>query len=114
MSDRKLPLHPDLDQLRHQAKDLLKAIRRGDPLAVAELDKHHAEKTQPASAKLADAQLVLARSYGASSWPRVVQACQLIDAIWRDDVDAVRKLVVRHPNLLHEHATIGTATGVPR
>jgi hypothetical protein len=35
-----------------------------------------------------------------------VLACQLIDAIWRDDVAAVRKLVVKHPHLLHENATI--------
>jgi hypothetical protein len=35
-----------------------------------------------------------------------VQACKLIDAIWRDDVDAVRELVVKNPHLLHEHACI--------
>src|SRR5262249_52925195 len=44
--------------------------------------------------------------YEASSWPRLVQACRLIDAIWRDDADAVRELVLKHPHLLHEHATI--------
>src|SRR5262249_51027198 len=31
-------------------------------------------------------------------------ACHLIAAIWRDDVDAVRELVLRHPRLLHEDA----------
>ena len=61
----------------------------------------------PPSAKLADAQLVLARSYGASSWSRLAQSCRLIDAIWCDDVDAVRSLVIEHPNLLHEDAGIG-------
>jgi hypothetical protein len=35
-----------------------------------------------------------------------VLACRLIDAIWRDDVERVRELVVKHPRLLHEHATI--------
>jgi hypothetical protein len=30
----------------------------------------------------------------------------LIDAIWRDDVDGVMKLVIKHPHLLHEYATI--------
>jgi len=106
MSDRRLPLRPDLDQLKHQAKDLLRAIHAGEPDAVAELRTHHPEKIEPAAAKLADAQLVLARSYDASSWPRLVQACQLIDGIWRDDVDAVMNLVIKHPELLHEHATI--------
>jgi hypothetical protein len=106
MSARKLPVRPDLDQLKHQAKELLHAIRRGDPSAVGDVRQYHPEQIAPASAKLADAQLVLARSYQAPSWPRLVLACQLIGAIWRDDVDTVRKLVLKHPRLLHEHATI--------
>jgi hypothetical protein len=106
VSLRKLPVRPDLDQLRHQAKDLLRAIRRGEPSAVAEFQQYHPEQIEPAAAKLADAQLVLARSYQAPHWPRLVLACKLIDAIWRDDVETVRKLVLKHPQLLHEHTTI--------
>ena len=106
MSDRGLPVRPNLDQLKHQAKDLLRQIRRGDPAAIEQLNRYHPDQIDPAKAKLADAQLVLARAYEAPSWPRLVLACRLIDAIWRDDVDAVRKLVVRHPHLLHEEATI--------
>src|SRR5262245_18179090 len=97
MSDRRLPLRPDLDQLKHQAKDLLRAVHAGEPDAVTQLRRHPPEKVDPASAQLADAQLALARSYGASSWPRLVPACQLIDGIWRDDVDAVMNLVVKNP-----------------
>ena len=85
----RLPLHPDLDQLKRQAKELLRAIRDGDATAIAQLRQHHPEQIEPASAKLADAQLVLARSYQAPSWSRLVQACRLVDAIWRDDLDAV-------------------------
>ena len=106
MPDRKLPLQPDLRQLRLQAKDLLRALRQGDPVAVAELHEHHPHSADPAAVKLADAQLVLARSYGASSWPRLVRACELIDAIWRDDAGTVMRLVTKYPELLHEHATI--------
>jgi hypothetical protein len=106
MSDRYLPVRPDLDQLRHQAKDLLRAIRRGDESALADLAQFHPERIDPADARLADAQLVLARSYEAPSWPRLVQACRLIDAIWRDDVGAVRSLVTKHPKLVHEDALI--------
>jgi hypothetical protein len=106
MSERKLPVRPDLRRLKRQAKELLHALRRGDPEAIAELRAHHPKPIEPADAKLADAQLVLARAYQATSWPRLVRACELIDAIWRDDVDAVMKLVVDHPELLHEHATI--------
>lgn len=104
MADRHLPVRPDLAQLRHQAKDLLRAVRRGDPAAVAELKKHHPGRIEPAGAKLAGAQLALARSYGIASWPRLMLACRLIDAIWADDVDAVRELVLKHPPLLHEDA----------
>jgi len=106
MPERHLPVRPDLDQLKHQAKDLLRAFRRGDPGAIHDFREFHPQSVEPACARLADAQLVLARSYQAPSWPRLVQACRLIDAIWRDDVDAVRELVVKHPHLLHEHATV--------
>jgi hypothetical protein len=104
VSSRFLPVRPDLDQLRHQAKDLLRAVRRGEAVAVAEFTHHHPEAIDPANATLTDAQLALARSYGVPSWPRLVLACELVDAIWRDDIEAVRRLVSRHPRLLHEMA----------
>jgi hypothetical protein len=104
MSERDVPIHPDLVQLRHQAKDLLKAIRRGEPAALGELERNHPKRPDPAAVRLADAQLALARSYGVASWPRLVQACRIIDAIWADDVETVRALVTRHPALLHEDA----------
>lgn len=102
--DRHIPVRPDLDQLKHQAKDLLKHVRAGDPAAIEEFTTYHPKKIAPENAILADAQLALARAYGIKSWPRVVQACNLIDAIWRDDVAAVRELVSKHPNLVHENA----------
>jgi hypothetical protein len=87
MADRQFPVRPNLEQLKHQAKDLLRAMRQEDP-----------------AAKLADAQLALARSYGLPSWPRLALACRMTDAIWRDDADTVRELVLKHPRLLHENA----------
>jgi hypothetical protein len=104
MTDRHFPVRPNLDQLKNQAKDLLRQIRRGDPAAVAELMKRYPEPIEPKDAQLAHAQLVLARSYGIASWPRLVRACRLIDAIWQDEVEAVRRLVRKHPQLLHEMA----------
>src|SRR6202035_1717733 len=91
-NDRHFPVRPNLDQLRRQAKDLLRAIRQGDATAIAELRKHHPQEISPSDAKLADVQVALARSYGIPSWPRLVTACRMTDAIWRGDVDAVRKL----------------------
>jgi hypothetical protein len=87
VSERYLPVHPNLTQLKHQAKDLLREMKEARP-----------------EAKLAEAQFELARSYGVASWPRLVLACRMVDAICCDDVGAVRALVTKHPNLLHEMA----------
>jgi ankyrin repeat protein len=103
MADRHLPVRTDLAQLRQQADDLLAALRRGDPAAAAEL-RAHSPGVPPEQARLAAAQRALARSYGLPSWPRLVLACKLTDAIWCDDVEAVRRLVSRHPRLLREDA----------
>jgi Ankyrin repeat len=102
--DRHLPVRPNLDQLRQQARDLLRDVQSGDPRAVAELQKHHPGTIAPVAARLADAQLTLARSYGLTGWRRLVLVCRMTDAIWRDDVNAVRTLIVNHPRLLHEDA----------
>jgi Ankyrin repeat len=106
---RDLPVRPRLDQLKHQAKELLRSIRRGDVEALAEFNRFHPRaQSDPTKIKLAEVQFALARSYGAPSWPRLVQCCNLIDAIWRDDLEGVRELVLKYPNLLHEHARIQT------
>src|SRR6202049_577053 len=104
MPERHFPVRPNLEQLRRQAKDLLDGVRKGDASAVAELEEFSTKKIEPGDAKLADAQLALARSYGIASWPRLVLACRLIDAIWRDDVLVVRALVLKYPPLLLEDA----------
>ena len=106
MPARYLPVRPNLDQLKHQAKDLLRALHSGDAEAAADFATFHPEKIDRPAAKLADAQLVLARSYGAASWPLLVQSHQLVDAIWEDDVARVRRLVAQHPSLIHEEALV--------
>jgi hypothetical protein len=106
MPVRRLPVRPDLDQLHRQAKELLRAVRAGDAEAIAELREHYPESIDPASAKLADAQLTLARSYQAPNWARLAQAVQLSEAISRDHVDIVRDLVTKNPALIHEHVLI--------
>jgi len=65
LPDRRLPVRPNLGQLKHQAKDLLRQIRSADPAPIEEF-------------------------------------------IWRDDVNAVRGPVLKHPQLLHEQALIRT------
>lgn len=105
--DRHFPVRPNLDQLRHQAKDLLHDLQRGEPRAI-QLWMKHRYGLAIADAKLADAQFLLAQMYGIASWPRMVVACRVTDAIWRGDVNALRELVRKDPKLLHE-----SATGVP-
>lgn len=108
MPVRRLPVRPHLDQLHRQAKELLRDIHAGGAAAIAELRELHPDSIDPAAAKLADAQLVLARSYQASSWTRLVHAVQLADAIWRDDAETVRTLIERNPALIHEDVLIRT------
>jgi hypothetical protein len=104
MSNRHFPVHPNLRQLKNQAKDLLRDVRRGDPDAIGVLREHHPERPNAADATLTDAQLALARSYGLPSWPRLVLACEVTDAICRDRVSRLRDLVTKHPSLLTESA----------
>jgi hypothetical protein len=111
MPVRRLPVRPHLKQLHRHAKELLRAVQAGGANAIAELREHHPESIDPSAAKLADAQLVLARSYGGPSWTRLVQAVQLADAIWRDDPDSVRALITRNPALIHEHVLIRIDSG---
>jgi ankyrin repeat protein len=60
-----LPANPNLDQLRHQAKDLLRAAKRGEPDARRRIEASSAELT------LAAAQLAVAREYGFASWAKL-------------------------------------------
>src|SRR5690348_15148082 len=105
MPVRQLPLHPDLDQLKHQARELLRAARSGDPVARAEFESIE-ERPDPSTATLAEAQLVLARSYGASSWTRLAHGVELANAIWRDDAERVKTLVSANLTLLREPVLI--------
>ena len=104
----RLPLRPDLKQLHRQAKELLRAFHAGEANAIGQWREHQPESRDPAAAKLVDAQLVLARSYQASSWTRLVHAVKLADAIWRDDLNTVRALITGNSALIHEHVLIRT------
>jgi hypothetical protein len=73
-----LPAAPSLEQLRKQAKDLLRAHRGGDPGASARVAAHHPAPEAPL--KLAGAQLVVAREYGFASWLRLRAYVQRVAA----------------------------------
>jgi len=104
MPARHFPVRPNLNRLRQEAKDLLRALRDADPAAVEEFRRHYSGSSEPPDARLSDAQLVLARSYGLPDWERLVVAARMTSAIWRGDSAAVRELVLKDPRLLHEDA----------
>lgn len=72
-STRSLPDRPSLDQLRKQAKELLRQLRSDDASAIDRLRKYKPDASDPI---LADAQFVLAREHGFESWPRLVHYIQ--------------------------------------
>ena len=66
----RLPAHPSLEQLRKQAKDLLRDFRDGDAVGVtrfAATIPRFASATG-LDAQLADAQFIVAREYGFENW----------------------------------------------
>ena len=72
---RPLPPRPSLEFERKEAKALLRLLRAGDPDALARARARHPaiDASAPEHIRLADAQLVIAREYGFTSWPRLVR-----------------------------------------
>ena len=79
---RQWPYRPDFNQFKRQAKELLKAYRAGDANAVAEVQRHE-QAPDPTAFALHDAQRVLARSYGFTSWQKLKSYVQTIQPYWR-------------------------------
>src|SRR5690348_16174899 len=78
MPTRGLPQNPSLVQLKHQAKDLLKARESGDRAAFQRIREFHPRFSRSGDAEIAaskfalsDAQLTIAREYGFVNWPRL-------------------------------------------
>jgi hypothetical protein len=105
---RKLRQRPNLDQLKRQAKELLRAFVAHESDAVAEVNTHYRDADETKFA-LHDAQLVLARSYGFDSWPKLKAYVDgatvklLVDAVCAGDVNKVRAMLRARPELVHMH-----------
>lgn len=101
---RRMRERPDLEQLKRQAKRLLQAYRNGDPAAVDEVNAHYNNAHRAAFA-LHDAQLVVARSYGFDSWPKLkayvdgVTVRRLVDAVRASEIELVRTMLNARPEL---------------
>jgi ankyrin repeat protein len=103
---RQLREHPDLDQLKRQAKELLAAFQAGQPVITAEVNAHY-RGADAATFALHDAQLVIARAYGFDSWPTLkayvdgVTVAGLADAVRAGDIGTVRAMLAARPELAH-------------
>jgi ankyrin repeat protein len=113
-----LPERPSLEQLRKQAKELLKGYRGGHRTAVARIQSHHPRAVTEKRVTLADSQLVLAREYGFPSWAKLkhhVESLQrpadfdeplwgrdtwpFLSAVYRGDEATVRRMLAHDPSL---------------
>ncbi|MFI7709310.1 hypothetical protein [Nonomuraea sp. NPDC049480] len=75
-----IPDRPHLDSFRRQARALQRAVRAGDPHAVARLASHHpgGVPDDAGGLQLSAAQFVVAREYGFASWPRLVRYLETV------------------------------------
>ena len=80
MATAALPQDPDLDQLRSQARELQRAVRRGEPAALARVSRWHPGPPPASRFPLTAAQLVLARQHGFASWARLRRYVQIVTA----------------------------------
>ena len=104
---KSLPSRPSLEQLKHQAKDLLKQYLAGEPVAADRLRALYPEVG--GKFRLHDAQLVIAREYGFASWARLKEHVEsllletgdpielLKNAFHANDASLLRKLLDRFP-----------------
>lgn len=95
MPDRSIPVRPNIEQYRKQAKELLRAAQTGKREALARLHMHHPQISRLPSAEvqgqnfaLADAHVVIAREHGFASWPafaKEIKRQQIMSAVDASD-----------------------------
>src|SRR3954453_19146478 len=88
-----LPARPDLEQLRHQAKDLLRSANQGDPNALARI------RAISDRVILASAQLAIAREYGFESWPKLKREVERREILNSRDLDRLWSLLAEEPGM---------------
>lgn len=103
---RTLPSHPDLPQQKKLAKELLRSFTAGDAEARARVRASLPDKPR---ITLADAQFVLAREYGFTSWAALKRQIEesrkdarsalerMHEVFARRDAAGVRRLLEEHP-----------------
>jgi hypothetical protein len=132
MPVKPLAKNPNLDHLRYQAKDLLKAHAARDVGAAQRIREFHPRFNKSTDAeifgaqlKLSDAQLAIAREYGFPSWTRLKRRVekplpgddldlpyreriedltfrQAVDLLDGGDLAGLLVLLNKHPGLVHQ------------
>ena|SRR5687768_12536938 len=93
---RGLPEQPNLDHLKKQARDLLRAYKQGEGVASERVISQAAHETK---LQLADAQLAIAREYGFRSWANLkhhVESLTSGKAIWFSEPVIEDDSIARH------------------
>jgi len=133
MPVRQLPPNPNLDHLKHQAKDLLRDHAARTPDTAQRIREFHPRFREATDAEifgaklsLSDAQLTIARQSGFLSWPRLKRHIErptltdrldlphheriedvvfrrAVDLIDKGDAQGLRAWLKQHPNLVHRH-----------
>jgi hypothetical protein len=100
---KSLPSRPNLEQLKNQAKDLLKSLKSGNPETKQRIQQSHprlpgssAPEMNTAELSLADAQLVIAREYGFASWPKLKEHVDAVALATGDPMELFRKAFADH------------------
>ena len=128
-----LPPHPRIEQLKKQAKSLLKGQQAAGTDALARIRKSHArwrkltdEQIAAVPFTLADAQRVIASEYGFSAWPELQSQVKLLqaasstrevvasvrEAAGKGDLARLNALLDRYPHLIDARAGEGTRTAL--
>lgn len=120
MPVRRLPSNPSLDHLKYQAKDLLKNHAAHDPGVAQKIREFHPRFSGATDSEifdvhlsLGDAQLIIAREYGFSRWPRLkthIEKPTLSDQLYRPHHERIEDTAFRRAvNLLDAGDTAGLA-----
>src|ERR1039458_9643952 len=92
---KSFPVRPSLEQLKKQAKELLKSHKSGNPDGLRRIQEKHPDwgnrselELRATRFSLGDAQLVIAREYGCASWPKLKAQVESILAANKNPVAA--------------------------
>ena len=130
---KQLPSRPNLEQLKNQAKTILRGHRAANPDTLKQIQEHHPRwrKSSEAAIRtarftLSEAQLVVANEYGFETWAKLKAHVQhhesplmsqasvnaLREAAGRGDIALVNKLLDAQPSLINEPGGPGVRTSL--